>query len=209
MKAFYLTGFGGPEVMHYGDLPDPAPGTGEVLVEVKAASINPLDWKLRSGMMRLLSGRGLPKALGADFAGVVRALGPGVSRLALGASVYGSVGVMFGAPGAHAERVAAKLSHLHPLPEGWSFEQGAALPVAGLTALAGLRKCGELTGKTVLVNGATGGVGHLALQIAKARGARVVGVCSADGHSGKALLASARQSASLVHSCVTTRAESW
>ncbi|XXX73770.1 NAD(P)-dependent alcohol dehydrogenase [Sorangium sp. So ce134] len=179
MKAFYVTGFGGPEVMKYGDLPEPTPGKGDVLVDVKASSINPLDWKLRSGMMKLLTGRGLPKPLGADFSGVVRAAGHGVSGFAPGDRVVGTVLTMLGKPGAHAERVVARAKDTRKLPESWTFEQGAALPVAALTAIAGLRKCGDLTGKTVLVNGATGGVGHLALQIAKAKGARVVAVCSA------------------------------
>lgn len=179
MKAFYLTRFGGPEVMQYGDLPDPTPGKGEVLVDVKASSINPLDWKLRGGMMKFITGRGLPKPLGSDFAGVVRALGPGATGFAVGDRVYGTVGIFLGKPGAHAEQVVVPTKSTRKLPDGWSFEQGAALPVAGLTALAGLRQCGDLAGKTVLVNGATGGVGHLALQMAKARGARVVAVCSA------------------------------
>ncbi|WP_437606158.1 NAD(P)-dependent alcohol dehydrogenase [Sorangium sp. So ce834] len=179
MKAFYITGIGGPEVMTYGDLPEPKPGRGDVLVDVKASSINPVDWKLRSGMMRFLTGRGLPKPLGADFSGVVRTTGPGASGFAPGDRVFGVVLTMLGKPGAHAERVVARAKDTHKLPDGWTFEQGAALPVAALTALAGLRKCGDLAGKTVLVNGATGGVGHLALQIAKAKGARVIAVCSA------------------------------
>ncbi|KYF53406.1 hypothetical protein BE08_44260 [Sorangium cellulosum] len=179
MKAFYMTRFGGPEVMEYGDLPEPTPGKGEVLVDVKASSVNPVDWKLRGGMMKFVAGRGLPKPLGSDFSGVVRALGPGVTGFAPGDRVYGAVATMFGRPGAHAERVVARAKDTRRMPEGWTFEQGAALPVAALTATAGLRKCGDLAGKTVLVNGATGGVGHMALQIAKARGARVVAVCSA------------------------------
>lgn len=179
MKAFYMTKLGGPEVMKYGDLPEPSPVKGEVLVDVKASSINPLDWKLRSGMAKLIVGRGLPKPLGADFAGVVRTPGPGVPGFAPGDRVYGSVSLFLGRPGAHAERVVARAKDTRRLPDGWTFEQGAALPVAALTATAGLRKCSDLAGKTVLVNGATGGVGHFALQIAKAKGARVVAVCSA------------------------------
>lgn len=179
MKAFYMTRFGGPEVMQYGDLPDPTPGKGELLVDVKASSINPLDWKLRGGMLKFLTGRGLPKPLGSDFAGVVREIGRGAAGVSVGDRVYGTVGTFIGKPGAHAERVVVPAKRARRLPDGWSFEQGAALPVAGLTAIAGLRLCGELAGKTVLVNGATGGVGHLALQMAKAKGARVVAVCSA------------------------------
>ena len=184
MRAFYMTRFGGPKVMEYGDLPDPKPGRGEVLVDVRASSVNPLDWKLRGalltgGLLGLITGRGVPKPLGSDFSGVVRALGPGVTGFAAGDRVYGSVDIFLGKAGAHAERVVVVAKNIRELPEGWTFEQGAALPVAGLTALVGLRRCGDLDGKTVLVNGATGGVGHLAVQIARARGARVVAVCSA------------------------------
>lgn len=179
MRAFYMTRLGGPEVMQYGDLPDPTPGMGDVLVDVRASSLNPLDWKLRGGILALITGRRLPKPLGSDFSGVVRALGPGVTGFAVGDRVYGSAAIMLGKPGAHAERVVAAAKNIRELPDGWTFEQGAALPVAGLTALVGLRRCGDLHGKTVLVNGATGGVGHLAVQIAKARGAQVVAVCSA------------------------------
>ncbi len=178
MKAFYATAYGGPEVMTLGERPDPAPRAGEVLVAVRAASVNPVDWKVRRGDVRLLSGRP-PKILGTDLAGTVAALGPGVAGLAAGAAVYGTTRMMLGAQGSHAERVAVPARRVAPIPPGLSFEEAAALPVAALTALNGLRRCGELEGRAVAVVGATGGVGHLALQLARARGARVTAVCSA------------------------------
>ncbi|HEY6107200.1 MAG TPA: NAD(P)-dependent alcohol dehydrogenase [Anaeromyxobacteraceae bacterium] len=186
MKAFFATAYGGPEVMKLGDLPDLVPRAGEVLVAVRAASVNPVDWKVRRGEMRGLSGKP-PKILGTDFAGTVAALGAGVSGLAVGAAVYGTTRMMLRAQGSHAERVAVPAKRLAPVPAGLSFEEAAALPVAGLTALNGLRRCGELRGKVVAVVGATGGVGHLAVQIAKARGARVTAVCSGR-NAGRALV---------------------
>jgi NADPH:quinone reductase-like Zn-dependent oxidoreductase len=179
MKAFLASAYGGPEVMAIGETPDPAPRQGEVVVAVRATSVNPVDWKVRDGAARLLTGRRFPKVYGCDLAGVVQAVGPGVTGLAAGDPVYGSTPVMLGKPGAHAERVAVAARRLRPLPPGIGFEQAAALPVAALTALAGLRQCGDLAGRKVIVNGATGGVGHFALQIARAHGATVTAVCSA------------------------------
>jgi len=177
MRAFFAVAYGGPEVMQLGELPEPRLAAGQVLVAVKAASVNPVDWKVRGGAMKLLSGRP-PKVLGTDFAGTVAALGPGAGGLAVGAPVLGTTRMMFGAPGSHAERVAVPARRLAPLPPGLSFEEAAALPVAALTALNGLARCGDLAGRAVLVLGATGGVGHFAVQIARARGARVTAVCS-------------------------------
>lgn len=179
MKAFYCQSYGGAEVMRLGELPAPTAGRGQVLVRVQAASLNPLDWKIRNGDFRWLTGRGFPKVLGADVAGVVEALGPGAEGLVPGQRVYGVVPIFLGRPGAHAELVALAAQRLRPVPDAWSSEQAAALPVAALTALHGLRRCGPLKDRAVLINGATGGVGHLAVQLAKARGARVTGVCSA------------------------------
>jgi NADPH:quinone reductase-like Zn-dependent oxidoreductase len=177
MKAFFATAYGGPEVMRLGEMPDPAPRAGEVLVAVRAASVNPVDWKVRRGDMRALSGKP-PKILGTDFAGTVAALGAGVTGLAAGTAVIGTTRMMLRGQGSHAERVAVAAKRVAPVPAGLGFEEAAALPVAGLTALNGLRRCGDLAGRAVVVVGATGGVGHLALQIARARGARVTAVCS-------------------------------
>lgn len=177
MKAFFATAYGGPEVMKLGELPDPVPRAGEVLVAVRAASVNPVDWKVRRGEMKALSGRP-PKILGTDLAGTVAALGAGVTGVAAGAAVYGTTRMMLRAQGSHAERVAVPAKRVAPMPAGLSFEEAAALPVAALTALNGLRRCGDLKGKAVVVVGATGGVGHFAVQIARAGGARVTAVCS-------------------------------
>jgi NADPH:quinone reductase-like Zn-dependent oxidoreductase len=179
MKAFYATAYGGPEIMRYGDLPDPSPRRSEVLVAVRAASVNPLDYKIRRGDFRMVTGRGFPKVLGADFAGTVAALGPGVSDFGIGARVYGITPLHLRRPGAHAELLPVAAGRVRAVP-GWiSFEEAASLPVAALSAQNGLRRCGPLAGKAVLVNGATGGVGHFAVQMAKAGGATVTAVCSA------------------------------
>jgi NADPH:quinone reductase-like Zn-dependent oxidoreductase len=179
MKAFYATAWGGPEVMRYGDLPDPAPRRGEVRVAVHASSINPVDWKLRGGMARFLPGQTLPRPFGTDFAGVVESLGEGVAGIAVGERVYGIVVTMMGHAGAHAERVTVAAAKVRRMPEGLSFVEAASLPVAALTALNGLRLAGSRAGGRVLVSGATGGVGHFAVQMARSRGAVVTAVCSA------------------------------
>lgn len=177
MRAYYATASGGPEVMRVGDLPDPAARSGEVLVEVRASSVNPVDWKVRGLRVPLVFK--YPRVFGCDVAGVVRALGAGVTSFREGDAVYGYAPVMFGHPGAHAERIAIAAKRVRRLPEGLGFDAAAALPVAALTALNGLRPCGALKGREVVVNGATGGVGHFALQLAKAQGAVVTAVCSA------------------------------
>jgi len=178
MKAFVARSYGGPEVMGVGVIPEPVPRRGEVVVEVHASSVNPLDWMLRSGVVHPRSEGGFPMVLGTDLAGTVVAIGEGVTGLVRGISVYGTASPAAGAQGAHAEQVAVPAGQIHRMPTGLSYEEAAALPVAALTALDGLRQCGDVRGKTVLVNGATGGVGHFAVQIARARGATVTAVCS-------------------------------
>ena len=186
MKAFAAQGYGGPEVMALAALPDPVPGAGEVVVDVHAASVNPLDWMLRNGYFRPRSGREFPRVFGADFAGTVKGVGEGVSGLSVGTPVYGDASPLSGNQGAHAERLVIRASRVHHIPKGLTFEQAAALPTAALTVLDGLWRCGSVGGKRVLVNGACTGVGHFALQIAGARGARVTAVCSAV-HAERAL----------------------
>ena len=178
MKALYIKSYGGPEVMQVGELPEPQPRRREVVVAVKASSINPCDWKVRAGEMKFMTGKTFPKTLGSDFAGVVERVGAGVTGVSAGDRVYGVTPVMLRKPGAQAERLTVATNRLRRMPDGMSFDIAAALPIAGLTALNGLRQCGELQGKTVLINGATGGVGHFAVQIAKAQGATVTAVCS-------------------------------
>jgi NADPH:quinone reductase-like Zn-dependent oxidoreductase len=176
VRACYATAYGGPEVLRIGELPDPNPGRGEVVVAVEASSLNPVDWKIRRGDVRLLSGRRFPRVLGTDVAGTVASAARGAGWRE-GDRVYGMTATVLGRPGAHAERVRVAGRRLRRIPEALPFEEAAALPVAGLTAVHGLRGVGPLQGRRVVVVGATGGVGHLALQIARARGAVVTAVC--------------------------------
>ena len=178
MKAFYSTAYGGPEVSHYGDFPDPSAGNGELLVEVKAVSINPVDYKVKRGVARLMSGSKFPRIFGSDFAGVVREAGNGVTKFKPGDRVYGVTPVIWGKPGALAQLLAVDQKFVTAIPAQISFEEAASLPIAALTALNGLRRCRVSEGKEVLINGGTGGVGHFAIQIAKAKGAVVTATCS-------------------------------
>ena len=179
MKAIVRTCYGKADVLRFEDVAKPTPGDDEVLVEVRAAAVNPLDWHYMTGtpyIMRLNSGLGRPKSdrLGVDFAGIVAAVGPAVTRFKPGDEVLGS---RFGAFAEYA--VLAEDRALVPKPARLSFEQAAAVPVAAITALQGLRDKGHVkAGDKVLINGASGGVGTFAVQIAKALGAEVTGVCS-------------------------------
>lgn len=191
MMAFAARGYGGPEVMEIAALPDPIPGPGEVVVDVHASSVNPLDWMLRNGYFRPRAGKEFPRVFGADFAGRVMAVGEGVEGFTPGLPVYGDASTLEGEQGAHAERLVVPVSRVHPIPQGLSFEQAAALPTAALTVLDGFWRCGSVHGKRVLVNGASTGVGHFAVQIASARGARVTAVCSESQAEGALSLGAA------------------
>jgi len=179
MEAVVYTCYGGPEVLQRATLAKPAPAENEVLVRVHAAAVNPLDWHYLRGepyFMRLGTGLGAPKdiRLGVDFAGTVEVVGAGVTGLAPGDRVFGGSGGAFG------EYVTVRADGpLVRIPAGLRFEQAAAVPIAGLTALQALRDKGRLQpGQKVLINGASGGVGSFAVQLAKASGAEVTGVCS-------------------------------
>ena len=179
MKAVVQTRYGTPQVMRLQDVATPAIGTDEVLVRVRAASVNPPDWAGVHGLpyiVRLAFGlrRPVPAIRGTDLAGTVQALGANVTRLAVGDEVFG-VGV-----GSFAEYAVAKAAQLVPKPACIGFEQAAATGMAALTALQALRDSGQIkAGQRVLVVGAGGGIGSFAVQIAKAFGAQVTGVCSA------------------------------
>lgn len=183
MKAYVLRSYGSPDVLELRDIDRPAPGPGEVLVRVRAASVQPADWHLMRGepyVSRLMPGfLGLRKPkitiLGADVAGVVEATGPGVTGFATGDEVY----AMLAMGGGFAEYVCVPESELAPKPATLSFEEAAAVPLAAGTALLALRDQGGVRpGSRVLVNGASGGVGTFAVQLGKAYGAHVTGVCS-------------------------------
>ncbi len=178
MKAIYYSSYGGPEVLQYGETDAPVINKNKIVVQVKAVSINPLDYKIRSGGLKWLSGSKFPKIPGADFSGIVKEVGENVNIFKPGDRVYGYIPILFGKNGALSELVMVSPKQIRYMPENMSFEEAAAIPVAALTALNGLSKSGNLQGKSVLINGATGGVGHFALQIASARGAVVTAVCS-------------------------------
>jgi len=178
MQAIVYRRYGPPSVLECGEIEKPAPGAGEVLVRVQAAAVNPYDWHFMRGtptFIRVFSGLRGPKfpRLGADAAGQVEAVGLGTERLKPGDKVFGVL------KGAFAEYACGKESQLALIPAGLSFAQAASVPIAGITALQGLRDSGGVTaGQTVLINGAAGGVGTFAVQIAKVLGAAVTGVCS-------------------------------
>jgi NADPH:quinone reductase-like Zn-dependent oxidoreductase len=180
MKAAVHRCYGSPEVIRLEDLPKPAPAANEVLVKIHAASVNPLDWHTLRGepyLMRLDAGFGSPKdiQLGVDYAGTVEAVGKDVTRFRPGDEVFGGTG-----RGSLAEYVSVPAEGALALkPANITFEQAAAVPVAAITALQALRDEGGVRpGKKVLINGASGGVGTFAVQIAKSLGAVVTGVCS-------------------------------
>jgi NADPH:quinone reductase-like Zn-dependent oxidoreductase len=178
MKAIIYDRYGSAEVLRCEDIAKPIPRGDEVLIKVHAASVNPLDWHFMRGtpsFFRLVSGVRRPKikGLGVDVAGRVEAVGRRVVRFHEGDAVFGA------ARGAFAEYACARESALAIKPESVSFAQAAAVPIAGLTGLQALRDKASLQpGQKVLINGASGGVGTLAVQIAKSLGAQVTGVCS-------------------------------
>ncbi|WP_020666838.1 NADP-dependent oxidoreductase [Amycolatopsis nigrescens] len=179
MKAVSFAEFGGPEVLELVELDRPEPGQGEVLVRVRATSVNPADWKIRSGKVGgdLVT---LPAVLGLDVSGVVERTGEGVTGFAPGDEVYG---LPFPRLGGYAEYLVTGEDTLARKPPGLDHVHAAALPSAGLTAWQALvRVAGVSAGQRVLVHAAAGGVGHLAVQIAKARGAHVLGTASAAKH---------------------------
>ncbi|HEV8581384.1 MAG TPA: NAD(P)-dependent alcohol dehydrogenase [Thermoanaerobaculia bacterium] len=179
MKAAVIDGYGGSEHLTVRELPEPGPpGSGQVLLRVQAAGVNPLDWKIRRGRMRLIMPARFPLILGFDVAGEVLAIGPEVTRFQPGDAVFGVADVN-PQGGSYAELTLAREAALAALPGSLSFEEAAALPMAGLTALQGLRDKGELVaGERVAINGAAGGVGHFAVQVAAALGAHVTAVAS-------------------------------
>ncbi len=181
MKAIVYEKYGAPDVLHLREVATPTPNDDQMLIKVAAASVNALDWHMLTADIFLvrLGGAGFFKPvrpiLGADVAGVVEAVGKNITRFKPGDEVFGDIG-----HGGFAEYALAKEKHLVHKPVNLSFEQAAAAPVAGLTALQGLRDAGKIqAGQEVLINGAAGGVGTFAIQVAKLYGATVTAVCSA------------------------------
>lgn len=184
MRAMVIDGFGDAGVLRWGDLPQPVPGPGEVLVRVVCAGVNPADWKTREGKLSAYIDYHFPFVLGFDLAGLVDAVGEGVEAFQPGDRVFGMSRQGQGLDGSYAEYCIADAAFLAPLPPRWSFAQAAALPVAGTTAYGGIVDAGELgAGQSVLINGGAGGVGSIGIQVAKALGARVAVTCGADNQA--------------------------
>jgi len=176
MKAMLLTGHGGPEMLRYGDAPDPTPKPGEIVVDVHAASVNAADYKVRLG------GRGynlrFPHILGRDFSGVVAATGEGVSDFSVGDAVFGVNDA--GLEGAYAEKLAIKAAIVARKPDRLSHLQAAAMALTGITAIWAIEDTAQLqVGETILIQGGAGGVAGFAIQLAKHLGASVITTASA------------------------------
>jgi len=175
MKAVYIQKFGGPEVLQYGDLPDPSAGPGQIVVDAYAASVNGADWKVRAGSYAQAT---FPLVLGRDFSGVVSAVGAGVTDLRVGDEVFGVLEA--GRDGTYAEKIAIGAAIVAKKPSALSHVDAAALALIGLTALTAVEDTLKLkAGETILIQGGAGGVAGFAIQAAKHIGARVISTASA------------------------------
>jgi NADPH:quinone reductase-like Zn-dependent oxidoreductase len=178
MKRIQYRKYGGPELMQLEDFQLAEPGQGEVAVKVKFAAINPIDWKVRNGHLKFVTGKAFPRALGSDFSGVVISVGPGVTRFKPGDAVLGMARLK--ESGALGQAVVTSESLLALKPAAMSFEDAACLGTPGVTAWNGLVDKGGLrAGAHVFVNGCTGAVGEATVQLARMLGAKVSGSCSA------------------------------
>ncbi|HUI13137.1 MAG TPA: NADP-dependent oxidoreductase [Xanthobacteraceae bacterium] len=177
MKAAFIEQFGGPDVLKYGDLPDPVPAPGEVVVDVVAASVNAADWKFREGQYARHAQVKFPQIPGRDFSGVVGAVGSGAD-LVIGDAVFGVLGA--GREGTYCEKLAIQAALVAKKPEGLSHVNAAALALTGLTAVKSVEDTLKLKrGETILIQGGAGGVAGFAIQFAKHLGARVITTTSA------------------------------
>ena len=178
MKRIQYNQYGGAELMRLDDFELATPGKGQVAVKIRFAAINPIDWKLRNGVMKIVTGNAFPRAMGMDLSGTVIAVGPGVTRFKPGDAVFGLA--PFKETGALAEAVVSNETALGKKPDNVSFEDAACLGTAGVTAWNGLvDKAKLMAGQCVFINGCTGAVGEAAVQIARMHGAIVSGSCNA------------------------------
>lgn len=178
MKRIQYDMYGGPEQMRIEDFELAMPGKGEVAVRVKSAAINPIDWKLRNGQMKIVTGNVFPRAMGMDLSGTIMSVGPGVKRFKPGEAVFGLA--RFKQSGALGQAVVTNETFLAKKPDNVSFEDAACLGTPGVTAWNGLVDKAKVTaGQRVFVNGCTGAVGEATVQIARMLGAAVWGTCSA------------------------------
>jgi len=177
MKAAYIEKFGGPDVLQYGDLPDPVAAAGEVVVDVHAATVNAADWKFRGGEYGRHAQVKFPQIPGRDFSGVISAVGDGVD-LKVGDAVFGVIAA--GKEGTYCEKIAINAAIVAKKPDGLSHINAAALALTGLTAINSVEDTLKLQrGETILIQGGAGGVAGFAIQFAKYLGARVITTCSA------------------------------
>lgn len=182
MRAAHITSYGGTDALVVGEVPDPVVGPDSVLVRVRAAGINPVDYKIREGYLDGAFPSAFPLVLGWDAAGVVEQVGPAVTEFAVGDEVIGYVRKDHVQHGTYAELVSGTPRHFAPKPSSVSFEEAAGIPLAGLTALQAIEAAAVTGGDVVLVHAAAGGVGTFAVQLAVARGARVLGTASEGNH---------------------------
>jgi NADPH:quinone reductase-like Zn-dependent oxidoreductase len=181
MRAVCIYSYGGPEVLAYEDAPCPHPGNGEVLVRVHAAGINPVDWKIREGHLKGMLHHAFPLVLGWDVSGAVEGLGSCLTRLKVGDEVFSRPDIS--RDGAYAEFIVIKESEVALKPKSIDHIHAAALPLAGLTGWQTLFDAGGLSeGQRVLIHAAAGGVGHIAVQLAKWKGAHVIGTAAERNH---------------------------
>jgi NADPH:quinone reductase-like Zn-dependent oxidoreductase len=181
MKAVRIHKYGGPECLVYEEVVRPQPGSGEVLVRVEAAAVNPVDWKVREGYLKEMLYHSLPLILGWDVSGVVEAVDPGVTHFKVGDEVFSRPDLE--RDGAYAEYVVIRETEVALKPESIDHIHAAAIPLAGLTAWKSIIDAARVApGQRVLIHGAAGGVGSFAVQLAKWRGAHVIATASAHNH---------------------------
>lgn len=184
MRAIVIENFGGRDQLKLAERPKPVPARGEVLIRVRAAGCNPVDYKIREGILRMRLPHMFPIIPGWDVAGVVESVGSKTRRFKVGDEVFAYCRKPLVMHGTYAEFVAVKASHVAHKPKQFSFEEAAAVPLAGLTALQTLFEAGEFKrGKVVLIHAAAGGVGQFAVQLAKTVQCRVIGTCGPDNRS--------------------------
>ncbi|GAA4622461.1 NADP-dependent oxidoreductase [Cellulomonas oligotrophica] len=183
MRAITYSRYGGSDVLEITEQPTPKVGPDSVLVRVRAASVNPVDWKIRAGYLDQVMDVTFPVVPGWDVAGVVERVGLDTPELKVGDEVFGYVRKDWVQGGTFAELVSAPVRTLARKPASLTFEEAAAVPLAGLTAYQSIERTGVRAGQTVLVHAAAGGVGQFAVQIAVARGARVIGTASEGNHA--------------------------
>src|SRR5271156_783406 len=170
MRRVQYHRYGGPEELRLEEFSLPEPGRGQIRVQARAAAANPMDWKIRNGELKMMTGRSFPRGLGHDFAGVVEALGPAVTRLKVGDEVFGATGLK--QSGTFAEALVTDEKTVFLKPRSLSFEEAAALPIVSATAWTALVDLAKLqAGQQVFITGCLGGVGRIAVQVARMRGA--------------------------------------